>query len=101
MDGPRFDHFAKTLVTRADRRRMLQGLSGAVSAVLGTTLVQETTTARWGAGSRGGGKPKRRCAAGLICCGEGQTNCRGQCVDLQEDRTNCGVCGQQCGAQEC
>lgn len=30
------------------------------------------------------------------CCGEGQTYCRGQCVDFKNDPRNCGGCGRAC-----
>ncbi len=38
MDGFRVDHLAKTLVTRTDRRRVLQGVGGAVALGLGGCL---------------------------------------------------------------
>jgi hypothetical protein len=35
------------------------------------------------------------CAIGTLCCG-------GRCIDVQSDRTNCGVCGNTCaGSQQC
>jgi hypothetical protein len=44
------------------------------------------------------------CGAGTcqsgICCGAGQTNCGGQCVDLSTN-ANCGACGNNCGTGSC
>jgi hypothetical protein len=35
-------------------------------------------------------------------CEHGKTLCNGDCVDLQEQRENCGSCGNACGMnQEC
>lgn len=31
-------------------------------------------------------------------CGQGQTCCNNQCVNLQTDRNNCGACGTTCGS---
>jgi hypothetical protein len=45
MDGSRFDQWAKTFVTRTDRRRVLLGVSGAAAMVFGTMLGLEGTTA--------------------------------------------------------
>lgn len=37
------------------------------------------------------------CAADCtLTCGLGQTNCGDVCVDLQNDLSNCGACGQAC-----
>jgi hypothetical protein len=37
-----------------------------------------------------------------VCCSDGQTYCKGSCVDLQNDPGNCGSCGRTCPAdQEC
>lgn len=33
-----------------------------------------------------------------VCCGAGQTYCRGRCVDLKTDPTHCGACGRTCSA---
>ncbi len=105
MDGSRFDHLAKELVIRADRRRVLQGVRGTLAAVLGLSLGSELIAAKGGkhrkhgsqrhkrraraARKPGGGTPQGRCA-------DGQTNCRGKCVFLQEDRHNCGACATVC-----
>lgn len=48
----------------------------------------------------------RGCAAGNCffmrerACAEGLTSCNGVCVDRQTDPTNCGLCGNACGAGE-
>ena len=102
MDGSRFDQLAKNLVTRIDRRRVLQGVSGAVAAVLGTTLGMEVTEAKQSKRRKqrvraqrnaGGGKPQGR-------CDEGQTNCRGTCVNLTNNPAHCGACATLCAPHE-
>ena len=63
MDAERFDRFARTLVTRADRRRMLQGVSSVVAALLGVLAMDSPEVAagrrrrrrRRGGGGGGGG----------------------------------------------
>jgi hypothetical protein len=36
------------------------------------------------------------------CCPQGDTNCRGECVDLRDDNANCGACGNACpSGQRC
>jgi hypothetical protein len=34
----------------------------------------------------------------VVSCAAGQTNCSGVCRDLQNDNTNCGLCGRVCPA---
>jgi hypothetical protein len=46
MDGSQFDQWARTLVSRTDRRRVLQGVSGLDAALLGTSLSMEMTDAK-------------------------------------------------------
>ncbi len=40
--------------------------------------------------------PGVACRQGKCGCPAGQTECNGQCVDLQKDGNNCGACGNQC-----
>ena len=98
MDESRFDQIAKNVVTRTDRRRVLQGVSGLVAALLGTSLGMEMTDAKGSTRRKrrvhaerhtGGGKPQGRCAVG-------KTNCRGKCVDLADNPNHCGACSTEC-----
>lgn len=46
-----------------------------------------------------------KCSSANVCtasnsgcnCGQGQTCCNNACVNLSNDRNNCGTCGTQCG----
>jgi hypothetical protein len=98
MDESRFDQLARTVVTRMDRRRVLQGVSGLVAALLGTSRGMEMTDAKGSTRRKrrvhaerhtGGGKPQGRCAVG-------KTNCRGKCVDLADNPNHCGACATEC-----
>lgn len=44
--------------------------------------------------------PFARQAGGLLACPVGETNCNGQCADLQTDGLNCGQCGVHCAEGE-
>ena len=35
-----------------------------------------------------------------MVCGAGLTSCSGSCVNLSSDRSNCGLCGRACGADQ-
>ncbi|PSM30957.1 Stigma-specific protein, Stig1, partial [Haliangium sp. UPWRP_2] len=42
------------------------------------------------------------CSASKCRCPTGQTNCSGTCVNLQDDKNNCGGCGMVCnGTKNC
>jgi hypothetical protein len=99
MDGFRFDQLARNLVTQTDRRRVLHGVSGLVAALLGATIGREATEAKHskhrvhGERNTGGGKPSSNCPAGRV-------KCRGQCVNLDNNRQNCGQCANVCSESE-
>ena len=38
-----------------------------------------------------------QCVSGTCACPSGQTNCAGDCADLDTDEDNCGGCGVECG----
>jgi hypothetical protein len=122
MEGTRFDHWAKQLVTRTHRRRVLQGVSGIVAAVLATTRGEELTAAKRGQQrkrrkdrqTRAADSPQRKCkqasrpcsfdthccsgsCCNKICCGPGQQcNLNGQCVCKPDNAAACA--GRVCGS---
>jgi hypothetical protein len=110
MEGPRFDQFAKALVTRTDRRRVLEGL-GALAGLLGTALGVEMATAKGSqrrkhrvrAAQRSGRSPGRCGRPGQPCkwdkqcctsCANGTCTCPGTQVFCGDTQT----CAEQCCA---
>jgi hypothetical protein len=66
MGGSRFDQFAKSLVTRTDRRWVLQGGSATLAAILGATLgLRDSTMAKVVPEGEGQGQAKTK--AGNHC----------------------------------
>jgi hypothetical protein len=45
--------------------------------------------------------PMGQSASNGVCCPTGQTACGGVCVDEQTNASNCGQCGNSCGAGSC
>ena len=87
MDDQRFDRLAKAVAGGATRRQVLRALAGVTGGVIGLTAVQPSSAQST---DRAPKPPNNRgCTAGL-------TKCRGRCVDLLNDATNCGGCGTVC-----
>lgn len=89
MDGPRFDSLTRSLAGRPSRRGMLRALGAGLAAVAGLAAHGQADAAK----GTGGGKPQGRCATG-------QTNCRGDCVNIQKDPNHCGACNTICPPDE-
>ncbi|MCA9687771.1 MAG: hypothetical protein KC457_36770, partial [Myxococcales bacterium] len=41
------------------------------------------------------------CDGGSCECKPGLSDCNGQCVQLENDPNNCGMCGNDCGQESC
>lgn len=109
MDGSRFDQLTKTLAHGTSRRRMLQGLAGALTGALAASRLAATEAA-CPAGSvpaaggrclcKNSGRPpvNGSCTsgAGPSGCGAGQMLCGTTCVDASSDPNNCGTCSHVC-----
>jgi hypothetical protein len=110
MDGSQFDQWARTLVTRSDRRRVLQGV-GAVAGILGTMLGLEMTAAkgskrrthraraevRKGPSPGRCGRPGQPCKWDKQCC----TSCANGVCTCPGTQVFCGdtqTCAEQCCA---
>jgi hypothetical protein len=128
MDATRFDAITRALSAREHRRRALNWLLGGALALHGAIGFpgaeteakkgKRKDTKRWchcpssdlskcvtieikkNARQRHRKKHKfdspGRCKP--FTCPAGQTNCDGECKNLQNDETNCGACGASCGA---
>jgi hypothetical protein len=118
VDGHRFDHLTRTFAT-LNRRRLLQGLSGAIFGGLGAALTGVAPRLRAQAQTC---KTDADCTGGLKCCAAICTNtqtdtkhcglcdfpcpasdptcCAGNCRNLKESPDNCGACGNACPAGE-
>jgi len=94
MDGSPFDQFARTLVTRTHRRRILQHMSGGVAAVLAARLGLQGMAAERRTRRTPRLRPERAKQQGR--CPAGSTTCRGQCVDLTDNPDHCGACATVC-----
>jgi hypothetical protein len=85
------DEAAKAAASGVSRREVLRrlglGLAGTVLASMG--LQDRATAARGGASGSGGGTSSSSCPAGY-------TKCKGQCVSLSSNPSNCGACGHGC-----
>jgi hypothetical protein len=103
LDGSRFDALTRTLVTTGSRRRFLAGVIASAGALVGVVSVEGRRCSEGGTICR----EDANCCAGLCgpkdqfgrrrCgCTDGQTDCNGQCVNLQSDDNNCGACGAAC-----
>lgn len=91
MDAQRFDAFARSIGAASSRRQLGLVMGGLSIASALAVLPFER------AGSKKKKKKKRKdcarhCSAG-ICCD-------GKCVSVLTDRTNCGRCGNVCGAAQ-
>ena len=88
MDDLRFDALVRVLGSGAPRRRVLAGLLASLPLAL----------AGHDAAAKGKGKGKKKkngkklCKGGAIRCGKSS-----QCIDLKNDSSNCGNCGNICG----
>lgn len=109
MDGSRFDQLTKTLAQGTSRRRVLQGLAGAIAGALaGGRLADSQAACPAGSVPAAGGrcicKNSGRPPVNGSCtsgggpggCGAGQTLCGATCVDASSDPANCGACGRPC-----
>jgi hypothetical protein len=107
MEGDRFDALTKTLTTTArSRRQTLAGLALGALSLLGGEAEAKRHRHRRGHHGKGSGstqakpptdkpgKPPTSPPSGR--CQPGFSNCRGQCVDVSQDRNNCGACATVC-----
>ena len=125
MGTDRFDHLTKALAGGASRRRVLQGLGGALAAagLAATGRGAEAATggplgnspcAHWCYSVFGNSSLTGQCTSaaaqgGGACfacgpaapAGNGLTLCGQSCVNESTDPNNCGACGNVCSGGQC
>jgi Dictyostelium (slime mold) repeat len=104
LNQQRFDDLTRRLATTRSRRSVLKGvLAGAAAGIFGVST--------GGAALAKGSNPYTNVAnerfyiLGWIFCnlergGDKHSFCSGQCVDVETNQNNCGVCGNACAACE-
>jgi len=114
MDGSHFDGIVRGLATTLTRRRALAGLFGlavAGAASEASAAERRRPCQRLGVQCTRDGQ----CCSGIcrtqelpgrrrrqVCaCPAGLQACRGECVEVESDASNCGACGQSCNGGEC
>jgi hypothetical protein len=98
VDARRFDTVAKAFASGTSRRQVLQGVRGAVAAVVGATLGLGVTEVARSKKRRAKVTAQRGKPAGRGRCTSPMIRCGGTCVDTQTNPKNCGACGKDCGA---
>jgi hypothetical protein len=101
MDGSRFDQIARTFASQRSRRGVIGGLAGLAAGLIGATRAGAVTCPPGqylGSANRCLCLKTGRPPVGGSCgsCSVGLINCGGNCVDLNTDADNCGVCSLQC-----
>lgn len=102
MDGSRFDALTRSLFTALSRRGLSR--AGAGFLLVGTaswrTGLPASGNGKKKGGKKGGKKGKKKpgpCGSG---CGGGTLCCPSGCVDVINDRANCGRCGNVCASNQ-
>src|SRR4051812_48148449 len=100
MEAKRFDALIRSIETGLPRRSAIVGLAAGLTALI-SQLGVETTDARKHRKKKkkkhtnqGGG------GGGGVQCQPGETNCGGQCFNLNTDAQHCGGCDTRCGTGE-
>jgi len=103
MEDQRFDELTKRVASSVSRRTALK--AALIAGVGGFLGLGGTEVASADAGKCLGDKCElnKQCCTGVCdpntqtcACPGGQTNCSGNCLNLQTDSANCGACGNAC-----
>jgi hypothetical protein len=125
MDASRFDSLAKALAGRMSRRMLIRAaVAGGALSTIGVTRVQEASACT-PPGPLNYCNAESECCSNAVCslgicqcrsgfkqCGQfcvplsqncsscpvGWQRCNDTCINVQNDRFNCGSCGHQCPA---